>query len=108
VVFVQHGMTRADTALVGARPIAGAPSSSLPRVTESTTVAQPPSQGATATVGERPVAARELALAGSTTSDLSDRELSALLKDIESLDAVLSTEVENATPMSPVSPKGSD
>jgi anti-sigma factor RsiW len=42
---------------------------------------------------------RELAMAGATISDLSDRELSALVEGIESLDAVLSTDVEGEDPM---------
>jgi hypothetical protein len=45
---------------------------------------------------------RELAMAGSLI-DLSDRELDALLRDIESLDALPSTDVE-ASMISPVSP----
>jgi hypothetical protein len=46
-----------------------------------------------------PVANRELAMAGATISDLSDRELSALVEGIESLDAVLSTDVEGEDPI---------
>ncbi len=40
----------------------------------------------------------ELAMGGGTLTDLSDGELSALLQDIESLDALPSTEVETAAP----------
>ena len=47
-----------------------------------------------------PVPARELALAGATIGDLSDVELSALLADLESLEALPSTEVEGVQPLS--------
>jgi anti-sigma factor RsiW len=46
-----------------------------------------------------PVANPELAMAGASISDLSDGELSALVEGIESLDAVLSTEVEGGDPV---------
>ena len=45
-------------------------------------------------------------MSGGTLNDLSDRELTSLLKDIESLDAVPSVEVDN-TPLSPIGPSGS-
>ena len=54
-----------------------------------------------------PAAARELAMASGAASELSDRELQALLKDIESIDAVPSVEVETTVLVSPVPPKGS-
>jgi anti-sigma factor RsiW len=57
-------------------------------------------------VGAVPAVARELAMANGAASDLSDRELQALLKDIESIDAVPSIDVENAAAVSPVSPRG--
>jgi anti-sigma factor RsiW len=44
----------------------------------------------------------ELAMGGATITDLSDGELSALLQDIESLDALPSTEVEASEPGLPV------
>lgn len=46
---------------------------------------------------------RELAMAGGALTDLSDRELATLLKDIESMDALPSVDVESttATPLSP-------
>jgi anti-sigma factor RsiW len=53
-----------------------------------------------------PAATRELAMGSGAASDLSERELQALLKDIESIDAVPSVDVENAVPVSPISPKG--
>ncbi|MDQ6636118.1 MAG: zf-HC2 domain-containing protein [Gemmatimonadota bacterium] len=52
-----------------------------------------------------PAAARELAMTNGAASDLSERELQTLLKDIESIDAVPSVDVENAVPVSPISPK---
>ncbi|CAN5226744.1 hypothetical protein BH09GEM1_BH09GEM1_36340 [soil metagenome] len=48
-------------------------------------------------------APRELAMGGGTLNDLDDRELASLLKDIESLDALPSVDVES-TPVSPISP----
>jgi hypothetical protein len=56
----------------------------------------PPRSAARAQDGE------ELALGGGTITDLSDGELSALLQDIESLDALPSTEVEVSEPGLPV------
>jgi anti-sigma factor RsiW len=49
-------------------------------------------------------APRELALAGGTIGDLDDRELSALIDDIGSLDAVPSVEVDNPATLSPIAP----
>jgi anti-sigma factor RsiW len=43
---------------------------------------------------------RELAIAGGSIADLSDRELSALVEGIESLDGVPSAEVETPEPVS--------
>ena len=47
---------------------------------------------------------RELAMGSGTVSDLSDRELTALLNDIESLDALPSADVESALPVTPLAP----
>ena len=49
---------------------------------------------------------RELAMGGGSFNDLSDRELTSLLKDIESLDAVPSVEVDN-TALAPIAPSAS-
>ena len=46
------------------------------------------------------VPVRELAIAGGSIGDLSDRELSALVEQIESLDGVPSAEVETPEPVS--------
>jgi hypothetical protein len=100
VALVQHGLGgRPDTVLAVARPSVAAPTVSEARPTPA--VQTPPS-----VADVRPVAARELAATGAT-SELSDPELKALLKDIESLDAVPSVDVENAALISPVSPRGS-
>ena len=69
----------------------------VPRVFDSLVVASP----APARAGQ--VAGRELAMGGGSLGDLSDRELTSLLKDIESLDAVPSLEVDN-TPTAPIAP----
>ena len=53
-----------------------------------------------------PAASRELAMTGGALSDLSDRELATLLKDIESMDALPSVDVESAN-TSPLSPRRS-
>jgi hypothetical protein len=47
--------------------------------------------------------APELAMGGASMGDLSDGELNALLKAIDNLDAVPTTDVENAsvTPLAP-------
>jgi hypothetical protein len=44
---------------------------------------------------------QELAMAGGAITDLSDGELAALLDDIETLDALPSTEVEGTEPLTP-------
>jgi len=45
-------------------------------------------------------------MGGGSIGDLDDRELTSLLKDIESLDAVPTVEVDN-TPVSPIGPGSS-
>ena len=81
-----------DTTVAGEAPL----SPSVP-------AAQPIDRAARTT----PSPARELAMGSGAASDLSDRELQALLKDIESIEAVPSVDVENASLVSPVSPRGS-
>jgi hypothetical protein len=68
------------------------PAVTAPRHHESSAAAPP-----------REPAGGELAMSAGTLTDLSDRELTSLLKDIESLDAVPSTDVESV-PVSPVAP----
>jgi len=72
-----------------------------------------PAQAAT-TTGSPTVSAaapRELALAGGTIGDLDDKELSTLIDDIGSLDAVTPVDVDNgaaAGPIAPTSPSGTN
>jgi hypothetical protein len=49
-------------------------------------------------------APRELAMANGAISDLDDGELSALLKDLETLEMLPSADVENGAAISPVAP----
>lgn len=51
-----------------------------------------------------PAGGRELAMGSGSLTDLSDRELTSLLKGIESLDALPTTEVES-TSLSPIAPR---
>lgn len=51
-------------------------------------------------------AAQELIIGSATIADLSDSELSALVKDIETLDAVTPADVDRAVPPSPIAPSG--
>jgi anti-sigma factor RsiW len=53
-------------------------------------------------------APRELAMGSGAIGDLDDRELSALLRDLESLDALPPADVENATTVIPVDPAGTN
>jgi anti-sigma factor RsiW len=80
---------------------------------QSRTVEPAPGPGASASTPhppapgpERAVSTRELAMAGGSISELSDRELSALVEDLESLDAVPAAEVESAEPVSIGAPEG--
>jgi hypothetical protein len=45
-------------------------------------------------------------MGGAAVSDLSDRELSALLDEIETMDALPSADVESALPVTPLAPDG--
>ena len=55
-----------------------------------------------------PPAARELALGSSAIGDLSDVELSALLKDLQTVDVLPSADVDNTASVSPVLPTGTE
>lgn len=76
--------------------------------------AVPAVSGAGATSGVpsptvRTVAApRELATASGAIGELSDRELSALLRDLESLEALPSVDVENGAGVSSIAPAGTE
>jgi len=79
----------------------------------SSTSPSEPTPGESASAPHTPVreplpapATRELAMAGGTISDLSDRELSTLVESLESLDAVPAAEVEGAEPVPIGSPEG--
>jgi anti-sigma factor RsiW len=81
----------APTPVAAPAPVAVAPQGPEPRAPErAAPVPTPTAAGAV----------RELALAGGSISDLSDRELSALVEGIESLDGLPSAEVESADPLS--------
>ncbi|MEP6990625.1 MAG: zf-HC2 domain-containing protein [bacterium] len=79
--------------------VAAATAPRAPAPTSSTTsTTAPVLRIASAVTGER-----ELAMGGDAINDLNDRELATLLKDIESLDAVPSVEVDNV-PLAPIAP----
>jgi hypothetical protein len=61
-------------------------------------------KASTPVAAEAPTGGRELAMAGGSLGELSDRELSTLLDGIESLDALPSTDVDGMTAASPVAP----
>ncbi len=83
-------------------PVAQAPTPRVdPAPASDVPPATPAPRGDPATDPAPPaVRARELALAGASIGDLSDVELSALLADLESLEALPSTEVEGVQPLS--------
>jgi hypothetical protein len=58
----------------------------------------------TPAAADLPASGRELAMAGGSLGELSEGELSALLDDMESLDALTSTDVEGVDAASPVAP----
>jgi anti-sigma factor RsiW len=104
LAVVQRGFVgRSDTALAVANSAMVVPAATRDSGPATELAGEP----SAAVVTARPGASRELALASSATSDLSDLELQALLKDIDSIDAVPSVDVEVPTPLSPASPRGS-
>jgi anti-sigma factor RsiW len=114
IALVNRQPASSTTSTVAVNPMrtgATPPSASRPEQTP-TRAAEP--AGATPTGGapEQPAAsisdqpARELAMGSGTVSDLNDRELTALLDDIESLDALPSADVETALPVTPLDPAG--
>lgn len=90
-VEVTPGVAVAPTPFADSTPIAPTPAPVEAPVAERVSPTLAP---------ERATAVRELALAGGTIADLSDRELSALVEGIESLDGVPSAEVEPPEPVS--------
>jgi anti-sigma factor RsiW len=82
------------------------PSGNAPRVVDVAPISPTPTRvvNPTPAVAQVPAAeSRELAMGGGSLNDLSDRELTSLLKDIESLDAVPSVQVDNL-PLAPIAP----
>ena len=94
---------------VGSGAIAQAPTPSVDPAPASDVppVAPAPRGGGSIDPAPGPVPARELALAGATIGDLSDVELSALLADLESLEAMPSAEVEGVQPLTLSAPEES-
>ena len=85
------------------RPVAVAPTRSdpAPRAAAPPAIETPAAEhAAPARASGSTAAVRELALAGGSIADLSDRELSALVEGIESLDGVPSADVETPEPVS--------
>jgi len=70
----------------------------------------PESASVAAPVASVPSAAAplELATGGGIIGELTDRELSALLKDLETLEVLPSAEVENGATVSPIAPTGTN
>lgn len=100
VAVLQRGaITVPDTSSVSV--VAG--TNAAPRAPVS--VATKDSAVQTATASSAP---RELAVASSSIGDLDDAELSALLKDLATVDVLPPVDVEPATVISPVSPTGTE
>lgn len=100
VAVVQRGAnpdrdTAAAAVVVGSR--ATAPASANVATTNSVVPAASTAQ-----------APRELAVASPAIGDLDDAELSALLKDIATVDVLPPVDVEPAAVLSPVSPRGTE
>ncbi len=77
-------------------------------VPQPTTVATSTHASLPGSAAAAPPAPRELALGSSAIGDLSDVELSALLKDLQTVDVLPSADVDNTTGMSPVLPTGTE
>ncbi|MEO7457263.1 MAG: zf-HC2 domain-containing protein [Gemmatimonadaceae bacterium] len=101
---------RAPVIATIAAPVPGTPAARVPVATRDLPPATPRATDSVreAAPGARqdavPVSERELAMAGGALNDLNDRELATLLKDIETMDALPSVDVESAN-VSPLSPK---
>ncbi|MEO6526080.1 MAG: zf-HC2 domain-containing protein [Gemmatimonadaceae bacterium] len=93
---------------------AGTPSASsaVPGVVPSPPAQSPVAQATSPRFPEAPArapsaaSAQELAMAGGVDTELSDRELSALLEEIENFDALPSVEEESTLPVTPLAPTG--
>jgi anti-sigma factor RsiW len=95
---------------VAVRSLPSTPAAPPAPVTGTSAGAQPDVQAAAAPT-EVAVAVpatgrgRELAMAGGTMTDLNDKELAALLADIDKMDAIPSADVESPA-LAPISPRG--
>ena len=108
VAALEPAQVSGAAALAGGAPVTGT-SQPISRVAgplgrESGVAAHPAAEVAGAAPSPD-VGGRELAMAAGSLNDLSDRELTSLLRDIESLDAVPSLDVDN-TPSAPIAPEG--
>lgn len=98
-----------DSVAIARAPAASSDAAIAPVPVDSSSlaVATQPVPAPSALSGQRTLATTdggELAMAGGALGELSDRELADLLKDIESLDALPSVDVEQAV-VSPISPR---
>ena len=98
----------APVAQSAAHPRANAATGAAPQVPVQSVAgaqAQASAIPSTVRVPATPKAERELAMGGGTLTELSDRELASLLKEIEKLDAVPSIDVESGAISRVVSPR---
>ena len=77
-----------------------------PAVAETTPRIEKPAARPETVPPVRDAGARELAVGGGAMNDLNDRQLTSLLKDIESLDGLPTLEVDNAA-LAPIAPGAS-
>ena len=100
----------ADDSLMASAPVApsvaaNTPHSPPPRVSVPVTASvAAPVLPAPAVQQPVQAEARELAMAGGSLTDLSDRELASFLREIEAFDAVPTTDVD-ATALAPIAPR---
>ena len=99
-VFGRSGVVVVDSAV-------GGPTASAPLVPEPARSAPAAPIVAAAPATSR-AATRELAMGSGVIGELNDGELSALLKDLETVDVIPSVDVENATAVSPIAPAGTE
>ena len=117
-VLQRGGTSLADTTRSMPAAVAAAPETMLSVPTPALVAPQSPTIAAAQPHVDHPavpqntvpvvrnVAGRELAVGGGALSDLNDRELTTLLKDIESLDGLPTVEVDNAA-LAPIAPGAS-
>lgn len=101
IVASESAAVRGDSTVAAPSPV----TTGTPATVASPAVVQAPTpQVAEVTAPAR--AGRELALSGGSINELSDRQLAMLLKEIESMDAVPTTDVENNA-IAPIAPRRS-